>query len=312
MNNIIFMGTPEFAVPSLEILASKKYNILCISQPDKPKGRKRKLQATPIKEKALKLNIPVYQPDDCNDEEALQIVHKFNPDIIITVAYGGFLGKKLRQIPPYGCINLHPSLLPKYRGAAPINYALFNNESITGCTIFKLTAKMDAGPIIYQTTTKIKDNECSTELSSRLAVQGAENILHVVKLYESNQINPQKQQHDQATYCKKIEKNDTWINWDWNAQKILNYVRGLALKPGMIGSFRDQRIKLIAVKKLDAKSDKKAGEVLEISKKGIVVSTIDYDLEIQKVQPAGKKVMDAFAFHLGARIQRGEQFKNGF
>lgn len=306
------MGTPEFAVPALELLSTRKYQIWCISQPDKPKGRKRKLQPTPIKIKAENLSIPVYQPQQINLPEVIEKIEKFAPDLIITVAYGGFLGKKIRKLPTYGCINLHPSLLPKYRGAAPINYTLFNNEKVTGCTIFRLTAKMDAGPILYQSTTNIGENECFSELSNRLATQGAHDLLHVIELFEKSNIKAEKQNHEIATYSHKIEKSDTFINWDWEAQTIFNRVRGLAIKPGLVASFRKRRIKLIQVNKMKSSSHEKPGEVIEITKEGIRVATKDYDMQIEKVQPAGKKIMDAYAFHLGARIKRGEQFENGF
>jgi methionyl-tRNA formyltransferase len=184
------MGTPQFAIPTLELLSKTKYcPILCITQPDKPKGRKQKLLPPEVKIKVAKLA-------------------SLKPDIVITVAYGGYLKKAIRKLPVYGCINLHPSLLPKYRGAAPINYAIFNCDTRTGVTVFKIVSKMDAGPVISQRETQINKDECYTELSTRLAQIGAEEILKALKKIEKNGLLTTPQDHESATFSHKLQKED--------------------------------------------------------------------------------------------------------
>jgi methionyl-tRNA formyltransferase len=313
MHNIIFMGTPDFAVPTLQLLCKKnKKPVLCVTQPDKSKGRNRKIQPSEVKECALSLEIPIYQPEDVNSEEAIEFLRKIKPDIIITVAYGSFLKKHIREIPVYGCINLHPSLLPKYRGSAPINYALFQGDSITGCTIFQLTSKMDAGPILHQSEMLIRDNECYTELAERLAVQGALDIMKTLDLMDNNLISSQKQEHDKATYSRKLEKKDFFIQWNTKALDLQNRVRGLAEKPGLTASFRNKTVKIISIELTQEKSIFDCGTIVSVEKsKGIIISTNDFNVLITKVQPMGKSIMSAYAFHLGAQIQSGEKFTDG-
>jgi methionyl-tRNA formyltransferase len=314
MNKIVFMGTPAFAVPTLQYLCQNEMKpALCISQPDKEKGRNRKLQPTDVKKCALQYEIPVFQPEDVNSIESIEVVKNVNPEIIITVAYGGFLNKEIRTIPKFGCINLHPSLLPKYRGSAPINYALFEGEQITGCTIFRLTARMDAGPILFQSELPIAENECFTELSDRLALQGAKDVLQTLHLLTKGTIAARKQDHKNASFSRKLEKKDLLLNWDINATDLQNKVRGLAMKPGLTASFRDKLIKILSVEKLEEKSTRSSGSIISVIKnKGICAATNDYNVLITKVQPMGKAIMEAYAFHLGARIQVGERFADGF
>ena len=308
------MGTPQFAVPALEILSKTRFcPVLCITQPDRPKGRKQKLLPPEVKIKALKLGIPIIQPNDVNNLEVINKLTDLKPDIIVTVAYGGYLKKAIRKLPVYGCINLHPSLLPKYRGAAPINYALFNGDKQTGITIFKIVSKMDAGPIISQSETEIHRDECYTELSQRLAQIGAEEILKVLKIIEKNGLSTIPQEHKNATLSHKLQKEDIIIDWNRSSESIHNKVRGLAELPGAVASFRKFRIKIIELEILKKKSCLVPGSIVKIIKnQGIIVTTGDCDVLIKRVQPAGKKIMTSHAFSLGARICLKEKFENGF
>lgn len=307
------MGTPDFAVPSLKILAETGFRPqLCITQPDRPKGRKRKLQPTPIKQAAQQLEIPIIQPEDVNSLETINKILEIAPDIIITVAYGGYLKKDIRGLPTFGCINLHPSLLPKYRGSAPINYALFNGDIITGNTIFKIVAKMDAGPIISQNEIEITKNDCYTSLNKKLSESGAKDILNVLQDIEKNGLIANRQDHTKATFSHKLLKNDFLINWKDTAKNIRNRVGGLAEIPGITSSFRDKRIKIIKVEILETMSKEVPGSIIDISKNGIIVATKDKNILLTKVQPAGKNIMTAHAFSLGARIGTEERFENGF
>ena len=314
LKNIVFMGTPSFAVPCLELLSFTKFKpVLCITQPDKPKGRNRKLSPPQIKLKAEELNIPVIQPENVNDSEVINYLNDIKPDIIIAVAYGGFLKKEIRKLPRNGCINLHPSLLPKYRGSSPINYALFNDDKITGNTIIKIVAKLDAGPILFQREIEIKENECYTELYKRLSKEGAKDVLQVLEGFEKSEIEQKKQDETKATFTQKIKKDDLIINWQNSAKSIHSKVRGLAEKSGAIASIKEKRIKIIETEILKMKTDNKPGTIKEIIKNiGLVVATRDYDILIKRVQPAGKKIMNSFAFNLGARLEIGDKFENGF
>jgi methionyl-tRNA formyltransferase len=314
IQKVVFMGTPQFAIPALEALANTRFKpILCITQPDKPKGRKRKLQPTEVKLAAQKLDIPVIQPDDVNSEEVLNKLSNLKPDVIITVAYGGYLKKKIRLLPRFGCLNLHPSLLPKYRGSAPMNFTLFNGDKITGNTIFKIMAKMDAGPILFQSKLEILDDDCYTSLYKKLSKQGSEEIIHVLEKLESNRIVPVKQNHENATFSHKLHHEYFLIDWNNTAASIRNKVRGLAEIPGITASFRGSRIKIIEVDFLENKSKSSPGTIVEVLKNiGFVVASSGFDILVKRVQPAGKKIMTAHAFSLGARIENNEKFENGF
>ena len=308
------MGTPQFAVPTLELLSKTQYYpVICITQPDKPKGRKQKLLPPEVKVKAMELGIPVIQPKSINEPDIVAKLANLKPDIIITVAYGGYLKKAIRKLPVSGCINLHPSLLPKYRGAAPINYALFNGDTRTGVTVFKIIAKMDAGPVISQKETEILKDECFTELSTRLAKMGAEEILKALKKIEKNGLLTTPQDHENATFTHKLKKEDLIIDWKQPAERIRNKVQGLAEIPGAVASFRKSRIKIIELEILKTNSGLIPGTIRDIIKnKGIVIASGDYDVLLKRVQPAGKKIMTSHAFSLGARIKHEEKFENGF
>ncbi|MDP8202243.1 MAG: methionyl-tRNA formyltransferase [Candidatus Tenebribacter burtonii] len=313
IEKIVFMGTPDFAVPTLKALADTGFKpLLCITQPDRPKGRNRKPQATPVKIAAEQLNIPVIQPEDVNSPGMINKLTDISPDIIITVAYGGYLKREIRKLPAFGCINLHPSLLPKYRGSAPINYALFNGDKNTGNTIFRIAAKMDAGPVISQNKIEIAESDCYTLLYKKLSESGAQDVVNVLQKIEQNEIIFQEQDHTKATFSHKLLKDDLLINWNNPAGNIRNKVRGLAEVPGITASFREKRIKIIEVKILDNLSKEHPGSILDISKNGIIVNTADKNMLIKKVQPAGKNIMTAHAFSLGARIETGEKIEDGF
>ena len=308
------MGTPQFAVPGLEALNASRFRpALCITQPDKPKGRKQKLQPTKVKLKADEFGIEVIQPENVNTPEVLSQLESLQPDVIVTAAYGGYLKKQIRLLPKFGCLNLHPSLLPKYRGSSPINFALFNGDEITGNTIFKIVAEMDAGPIFHQSELKIEPDDCYTSLYEKLSQQGAGEMIRVLEQLEKDEIQPVKQNHEEATFSFKLHREDFLINWQETAENIRNKVRGLAELPGAVASFRTVRIKIIEMIILDSKSCREPGQIVDIIKNiGIIVATKNNDILIKSVQPAGKKIMNSFAFSLGARIKDNDKFENGF
>lgn len=313
IRKILFIGTPEFAVPSLEKLATSDYKpLLVITQPAKPQGRKLLPSPFPIKLAAQKLGIEVIEPESIRDDFVISKLEELEPDIIITVAYGGFLNKKILRLPEFGCLNVHPSLLPKYRGATPINHALFNGEKETGVTITKMTLKMDSGPILQQKRLTIEERDNYTTLSEKLAVIGAEQLINVIEQLENGQINPLEQENDQATYCYKLQKEDLIIHWSQEAVEVHNRVRGLAMEPGAVSFFRGKRIKILETEILEEESNTSPGTVTDIIKnRGIAVCCKGSRILLTKVQPAGKRIMTAYEYSIGARIERGEIFNSG-
>jgi len=310
INKIIFMGTPQFAVPILEHLTNNGYKpLLCVTQPDKPQGRKRRLTAPVIKQKSIELGIPVIQPENINDKETEELIKDIIPDLIVTAAYGGYIGRNLRKVPRYGAINIHPSLLPAWRGASPVNASLWAGDQETGLTIFRLVAKMDAGPVLYQSRYTIKEDDNYTKLLEKLAIAGAENLIELIHQFENGTAKETIQDENKATHCRKLNREDYLINWADQAKEIYNQVKALAEKPGASTIFRNKQLKIISTRITDNTSNKAPGSIIEVIKnRGILVTTGDKDILIEWLQPAGKKIMSAFDFNLGARIEIGELF----
>ncbi len=302
------MGTPTFAVPILDSLIKNEYKpVLVVTQPDRPQKRSSKVVPPPVKVLAEQYGIPVLQPEKINDlYDSLAVLM---PDIIITAAYGGFLGKKLLTLPHYGCVNIHPSLLPKYRGASPINAALLNGDSLTGVTIFRMNKQMDRGDILYQTELQIAEDDNHTSLSKKLANKAANDLLVLLDKLQNGEIKEKKQDDSNATYCCKIQKDDTQINWNSKGIDIVNHIRAFSYDIGAVTNFRDKKIKIMNARLLQDKSEYPAGRIVGVVKKeGIVVSTLDYNIILTELQPAGKKIMPAYDFHLGAKFEKGESF----
>ena len=313
LKKVIFMGTPEFAVPFLNFLNNSQFKpILVITQPDRQKGRKRKFQSPPVKIAAEKLGLKVEQPEDVNDEYFVNHIKEINPDLIVTVAFGGYLKRAFRKIPKYGCLNVHPSLLPKYRGSSPINFPLLNGDEETGITIFKIVAKMDAGPILSQEKIALDNKINFSELEKILINKGVLLLINTLKKYEEGKIELIPQNHSEASFTTKIEKKDTFLNWQNSAEKINNFVRAFSNYPGVISNFKDKKIKIKDLDILENKSNEEPGTIVKIHKKiGLEIATLTNNIIIKIVQPAGKKDMNAYDFSLGARIKIGDVFTNG-
>lgn len=308
LNNIVFCGTSEFALPSLAKMSESGCKpALVITQPDKPKGRNRTLSPGKIKVLADRLGIEVLQPYNINSDEILDMLSKLKPKLLITVSYGGFLKKRIRALPRYGCVNLHPSLLPKYRGAAPVNYTLFNGDEITGNTIFKLTARMDAGPILYQSKLTVSEQDNYTTLSNKLADKGASDLLKVIGHIDS--LKPIIQNEEEASYSKKIEKEDTVLNWKASAKDIHNKVRGLSYLPGAVTTLSGKKIKILETEPIPNSEEEYPGKIIKVVKnQGFIVATGTGALLVLTVQLQGKKIMKAFDFSLGYRNLCRETF----
>jgi len=239
------MGTPDFSKTVLESLILSGFNIVaCFSQPDKPSGRHMLMTASPVKTAALSHNIPVYQPASMRDPESTTLIQSLSPDLIITAAYGKILPESILEIPGRGCLNVHASLLPKYRGAAPIQWSILNGETETGITIMMMDKGMDTGDILSQSICKISDSVTSSELTGKLAILGAELLIETIPGFLSGEILPVSQIHSEATYAPPIRKEQGLINWNTPSQVIHNQIRGLSDWPGASTSYRGSRLKV--------------------------------------------------------------------
>lgn len=313
LNRIVFLGSSAFAVPALQkLLGSDKFRPLAvITQPDKPGGRRLQLTTTPVKTLALEHDLELFQPEDINTPASVEYLINLKPDILITAAYGQKLKKAVRETALHGAINLHPSLLPELRGAAPVPFALWQGLNRTGVTIFKLTSRMDAGPIYYQKPLYIFPVENATELSSRLAYIGSMCLLQFLTEYSKQLWQPFEQDESKATYCRKLEKQDFLLDWKLPAEQIHNQIRALSLTPGAHTFSRGKQLKILEAEVTDGNSDAQPGNITDFAKNsGFIVQTGDKQLLIKQVQPAGKQIMSAWAFHVGARFCLGEVFRD--
>ena len=300
---IVFMGTPDFAVPCLEKLNNSKHEILGVfSQPDKPVGRKQILTPPPVKVWAVENNIPVFQPEKIKNSNASEIIKELNPDIIIVVAYGKILPSEVLNAAKFGCINVHASLLPKYRGAAPIQWAVLNGDKKTGVSIMQMDEGLDTGDVILVRECEIEENETSAELFDKLSVIGADALLEALELIENGNTKPRKQPKGDFRYAKMITKELCPIDWRKSAAEIHNQVRGLQTWPVATTVINSKTVKIHKTKLVDIKGNK-AGEIVDNNKKLIISCGDGNCLEILELQAEGKKKMDAKSFLLGNKIE---------
>ena len=300
---IIYMGTPDFAVPALKALASSEHEVCAVfTQPDKPRGRKMILTPPDVKVCAQSLNIPVYQPESIKNGDALEIINQYNPDVIVVAAYGKILPIAVLDAPKFGCVNIHGSLLPKYRGAAPIQQSVLNGDKVTGITTMLMDVGLDTGDILLTEETEIGENETSGELFDRLAVLGGELILKTLSALEKGEITPKKQDESLATHTSKIDKSLCPIDFSKSASEVHNKVRGLNPWPVATTKICGKNVKVYSTK-LCPKSGK-SGEVL--STKPLIVACDEKSVEILELQPEGKKRMTADAFLAGHKLEIGD------
>lgn len=302
---IVFMGTPEFAVPSLKALVEGGHDICGVfTQPDKPKNRGMKLLPTPVKEYALTKNIPVFQPAKLRDGEAFDILKRLTPDLIVVAAYGKLLPTDILELPEKGCINVHSSLLPKYRGAAPINWAILNGEDETGVTIMYMAAGLDTGDIIASASTPVHINENAKELHDRLAVMGAELLTQTVEKLAAGTAERTAQDDGLSCYAPMLSKELSPIDWGRSARQIHDQVRGLYPWPSAVTEIDGIRCKILRTALTGEQTGKAPGSFVRADKRGLWVACGDGQvLEIAELQPDGKKRMAAAAFLLGHPIQ---------
>ncbi len=303
---IVFMGTPDFSVPTLEALFHNGYEIsLVISQADKAKGRGKKVLFTPVKEKALQLGLNVYQPDNVNSKESIEIIKRENPDVIVVIAYGQILKEDILNIPKFGCINVHASLLPKYRGAAPINWAIINSEKNTGITTMVMEKGLDSGDMLLKKETEIYSEETAGELHDRLMKIGADLLVETLKELETGNLRSIPQNHEEATYAPMMSKELGRINWNESATRIRNLVRGTQPWPGAYTTYKDNNIKILEVDIIDKFKEDESGKVIRISNDGIFVNALDNCIVIKQIQFPGKKAMSVSEFLRGNEFELG-------
>jgi methionyl-tRNA formyltransferase len=296
---IIFFGTPAFAVPTLKALISKGEKIsLVITQPDKPKGRGKTVQPPAIKKVALEYGLKILQPEKIKDINFIESLKIIQPEFAIVVAYGKILPREILNIPHYGCINLHASLLPKYRGAAPIQWALIRGEKITGVTTMLMDEGVDTGPLLLQKEVPIEEDENGETLSDKLSLIGGDLVLETIDKMRKGSITPIPQQGD-PSYAPILKKEDGKINWNSSAKEIFNLIRGAYPWPCAYCFLKEIRIKIIKAKILEG--NYKPGYILK-AKEELIVGTASGLLKILLLQPEGKRIMTAKEFICGRRI----------
>lgn len=303
---IIFMGTPEFSVPSLLKLINEFEVSAVFTQPDRPKGRGKNLAMSPVKQLATIYNIPVYQPLKLrNDEKMIEMIKKLKPDFIVVVAFGQILPKEVLDIPKYGCINLHASLLPKYRGAAPINWCIIDGESKSGNTTMLMDAGLDTGDILLTEEVDLTSNITAGELTNILMNSGAPLLAKTINAVVNNEIKPIKQDNKFSTYASKLGKEMAKINWEQSNVNIHNFIRGLNPSPIAYTHYENTVMKIYKSKILNELSKKQIGSILEVSKEGIKVSTGSGVLLIEEIQFPGKKPLKVKDYIRGNKINEG-------
>ncbi|MBP1930722.1 methionyl-tRNA formyltransferase [Ammoniphilus resinae] len=300
---IVFMGTPDFAVPCLEQLISNGYSVTeVVTQPDRPKGRKKEMTPPPVKVAALKYQIPVFQPEKLRDQEAVEHILSLKPDLIVTAAYGQILPKEIIQLPKYGCINVHASLLPKYRGGAPIHKSIIDGETETGVTIMYMVEKLDAGDILTQVKVPIESTDTVGTVHDKLAEVGSGLLLETIPRLIKGELNPIKQDETKVSFAWNIKREDEKINWNKPAWEIYNQIRGLNPWPVAYTLLNEDVFKVwwADIIDLEKKSEDRPGTILEVSSDGIEVACGKGILRLLEVQPAGKKKLSASDFVRGA------------
>lgn len=309
--NIVFMGTPAFAVPSLRMLLAEGYNVVAVvTQPDRPQGRKKVLMPTPVKEVALEHGLPVLQPQRMRNPEAVSELAAYKPDLIVTAAYGQILPKAVLDLPAKGCVNVHGSLLPKYRGGAPIQRCIINGETVTGITLMYMAEGLDTGDMIAQVEVSITDEDTSGTLFEKLSTAGAALLKEQMPRLLEGGVPVTVQDDSQATYAPNLKREDEKIDWSKSTRDIYNQIRGLVPFSGAFTFWNDDVFKVWGSRKGEKASKEAApGTVLQLTSEGIEVKTGDGALWLTDIQPSGKKAMDAGQFIRGTSMTPGTVLK---
>lgn len=301
---VIFMGTPDFSVGTLEALIEAGHEVvLAVTQPDKPKGRGEKMQFTPVKETAVKHNIPVFQPKKVREPECIEELRKYSADIMVVVAFGQILPKEILEMTPYGCVNVHASLLPKYRGAAPIQWAVINGEEVSGVTTMQMDEGLDTGDMLLKTEIVLDKSETGGSLHDKLAEAGAKLCVETLKALEEKTVTAVPQGETTTEYARMLNKTLGNIKWENSAVQIERLIRGLNPWPSAYTDWDGKVMKIWEASVVEEESDELPGTVVKVEKDGFCVQTGKGQLKVLALQIPGKKRMDAAAFLRGYQIE---------
>lgn len=306
---VVFMGTPDFSVPTLQKLIDEKHEILAVvTQPDKAKGRSKAVQFTPVKELAVKYDIPVIQPVKIrNNEEFYNTMKELNPDVCVVVAFGQILPKEILELPKYGCVNVHGSLLPKYRGAAPIQWAVINGEKEAGVTTMQMDTGIDTGDMFKKAVIPVAEDETGGSLFDKLSNVGADLLIETLKDIEAGTAKAEKQNEEESSYVKMFTKEFGQIDFNQSAYKIECLVRGLNPWPSAYTSLHGKTLKIWKAQVVDTNESQTPGTIIEVAKDSFTVMTGEGALKILEMQLEGKKRMPTDAFLRGYSVSVGEQ-----
>jgi len=303
---IIFMGTPDFAVPALhKLLNGPDQVVAVITQPDRPKGRGKKLSPPPVKLAAEQAGIPVLQPAKIRTEEFLDTLKGYSPDLIIVAAYGRILPRAILSLPPLGCINIHGSLLPRHRGAAPIQWAIIHGDSEAGVTIMQMDADMDTGDILLSAAIPLTDDETAGSLFDKLADLGGTTLAQALDMLRLDQLFPIEQNHNLATSSPPLSKEDGCLNWNKPALELHRLIRGLDPWPAAYSFIDGQRFRLFAPELVHRECERPAGTLILADQQGLLIATAKDCLRIKEIQPEGKKRMTVEAYLCGHPLKPG-------
>ena len=305
---VIFMGTPDFSVGTLEALIQAGHQVvLTVTQPDKPKGRGGKMQFPPVKETALEHGIPVFQPRKVREPENIEELRKYQADVIVVVAFGQILPREILELTPYGCINVHASLLPSYRGAAPIQWAVINGETVSGVTTMQMDEGLDTGDMLLKTEVPLEPEETGGSLHDKLAAAGASLCVRTLKALEEGTVTPKKQGESPTAYASMLKKEMGEIRWEEPAISIERLIRGLNPWPSAYTGWQDKTMKIWEAEVLEEDSGQEPGTVVRVDKDGFLVQTGKGLLKVTALQIPGKKRMEADAFLRGYSMEPGEK-----
>ena len=303
---LVFFGTPEFAVAPLKALLDSKHEVIAVvTQPDRQSGRGRKVHACPVKEEALKAMITVLQPEEVRDPEFIHTLKGIGPSAIVVVAYGQILPSEIINLPESGCINIHASLLPRFRGASPINSAIIDGATKTGITTMLMDEGMDTGPVLLQEEIEIRPDDTAGSLSDRLSHAGSGLILKTLEAMETGEVKPEPQSGE-ISYAPIMKKTDGLIDWTKSASALLYFIRGMNPWPGAYTFLEGERLKILGVKTLD--EDGKAGTVQRVSKVELVIGAGKGSISVLEIQPPGKKAMRVRDYLQGKKLEKGMEF----
>ena len=308
--NIIYMGTPDFSVPALQHLAAQDdFQIsLVVTQPDRPKGRGKKLAPSPVKTAALKLGLDVFQPEKLNSKDAKEKLLSLHPDFFVVAAFGQILSQEILDIPKVFPINIHASLLPRYRGASPIQASILNMDKVTGITTMVMAKEMDAGDILLSSTTPISEHDTAQNIHDRLGLIGADLIVETLHAILDNHLEPTPQDHSKATYVKMLKKSDGKIDWNRSSRQICAHINAMTPWPGAFTHLGNRRLKIFKAKASDAHLQQEPGVIFQCDKQGIHVATVKGSLIILELMGTSGKRLKAREFLCGHKIDQPVKF----